>query len=220
MISEPDFKLAVLFVDDENTFADAMRFAIDREPDMECIGTAHSAAEAVAAIDRHRPDHCLLNLDIHADDGFGILRAIKERTPKLPVTVLTSCTDAAAVLMAEAAGANHLVPDRSSMSDVLDAVRSPSNGHMTVPGSMLVDLMGHRSQPERRHGLDGLTARELDVLEGMAAGDPPKVIARAMGISIHTVRGHVKNIYWKLDAHNQLEAVAIARRRGLLARAG
>jgi DNA-binding NarL/FixJ family response regulator len=208
--------ISVLFVDDENTFADAMRFAIDREPMLRCVGTAHDVAEAVAIIERDEPDCCLLNLDLRSTPGIEALDAIRRAAPRMPITVLTSRTEVEVLRAAEAAGADHLVPSVCSMNDVLKAIRSPSTGSMTLPGMILFDVMWRHDHPVRFSGADGLTARELDVLREMAAGDPPKTIATAMGISIHTVRGHVKNIYWKLDAHSQLEAVAIARRRGLL----
>ena len=62
----------------------------------------------------------------------------------------------------------------------------------------------------------GLTAREHEVLELMAAGLDPRAIARRLGISVHTCRGHVKALLGKLGAHSQLEAVAVARQRGLV----
>ena len=61
-----------------------------------------------------------------------------------------------------------------------------------------------------------LTARERQVLELLAGGNDLKAISRTLGISLHTTRGHVKNLLSKLDAHSQLEAVVTATRRGYL----
>lgn len=206
---------SVLIVDDNNTFAEAMRFAIDRDPALQCIGIAHDAPGAVDAVHRDRPDNALVNLDVPGADGLEMTRVLRRASASIALTVLTSRTDPETVLGVEQAGANHFIPKQSSMSDVLDALRSAHHGRMTMPGTMMIDLLRQRA-PEHRHATDGLTARELDVLRGMAGGEPPKTIARSLGISVHTVRGHVKNIYWKLDAHSQLEAVAIARRQGLV----
>ena len=206
---------SVLIVDDNNTFAEAMRFAIDRDPGLHCVGIAHDSVGAVDAVHRDRPHNALVNLDVPGADGLEITRSLRQASASIALTVLTSRADPETVLGVERAGANHFIPKQSSMADVLDALRSAHNGRMTMPGTMMIDLLRPRA-PEHRHGTDGLTARELDVLRGMAGGEPPKTIARALGISVHTVRGHVKNIYWKLDAHSQLEAVAIARRQGLV----
>lgn len=206
---------SVLIIDDNKTFADAVRIAIDADPELCCIGIASSATEAGEAVRRMDPDHCLVNLDLPDDEGIEATRAVRRLAPGMAVTVLTGRTDAEVVRRAGEAGASHLVPKQSSISDVLDALRSSHNGRMLLLGSTVVDLLSRRDQ-SGGGAVDCLTAREYEVLQGMAEGAPPKVIAASMGISVHTVRGHVKNIYWKLDAHSQLEAVAIARRRGLL----
>lgn len=211
----PPSTTSVLVVDDNNTFADAMRFAIERHPDLCCVGIAHDASSAHDCIRRDAPDHALINLDLTSADGLETTRMLRQAAPDMGVTVLTSRTDPETMQAAELAGASHFIPKQSSMADVLDALRSPHGGRMMLPGAMVIDMMRRFDQQPVRDA-DGLTARELDVLRGMAEGLPPKTIAQGMGISVHTVRGHVKNIYWKLDAHSQLEAVAIARRRGLV----
>jgi DNA-binding CsgD family transcriptional regulator len=64
----------------------------------------------------------------------------------------------------------------------------------------------------------GLTRRELEVLRLLADGHTPKTVARILDISVHTTRGHIKNVLWKLGEHSQLGAVAAATRLGLLER--
>lgn len=206
---------AVLIVDEMNTFADAMRLAIDRHPDLCCVGIADDVADAVGRVRHDPPDQCLVNLDMSGVNGLELTRSLRDAAPEMALTVLTSRTDPETMQLAERAGASHFLPKQSSMSDVMDALRSPRRGRMVLPGATVIDMM-RRLDPQPPHEAFGLTVRELDVLRGMAAGEPPKTIALGMGISVHTVRGHVKNIYWKLDAHSQLEAVAIARRRGLV----
>ena len=71
---------------------------------------------------------------------------------------------------------------------------------------------------ERRqaHNAAGLTKREADVLRTLASGAQDKQIAAALGLSVRTVKFHVRNIYAKLDVHNRTEAVRLAHDRGLL----
>ncbi|MDQ1287312.1 MAG: hypothetical protein QG622_877 [Actinomycetota bacterium] len=69
---------------------------------------------------------------------------------------------------------------------------------------------------EQARGMAGITAREGDVLDGLAAGGDVPTIARSLGISVHSVRGHVKSITAKLGVHSQLQAVIIAARRGMV----
>lgn len=210
----------VLIVDDNQTFADALQMAIDNDPGLQCVGIAHDADEAVEMLRHLRPERCLVNLDLPGGEGLTAVARLRQLSPSLALTVLTGRVDAEVVRAADQVGASQLVPKQSSIIDVLAALRAEHPGRMAMTGTVIIDLLGRQAERIHGSGLDGLTARELDVLRGMAEGTPPKVIASRMGISVHTVRGHVKNIYWKLDAHNQLEAVAIGRRRGLLSNVG
>lgn len=209
---------SVLIIDENNTFADAMRFAIDRDPGLRCVSIVPSLSEALDAISREPADHALVDVDAAGSDGMETARELRRAVPGIRMTVLSARTDPEVVAAADEAGVNHFIPKQSSMGDVLEALRSPHTGPMTLPGTVVVDLLRQRARTVEGSSPDRLTARELDILRGMAAGEPPKRIAAHMGVSVHTVRGHVKSIYWKLDAHNQLEAVAIARRRGLVER--
>jgi DNA-binding CsgD family transcriptional regulator len=62
----------------------------------------------------------------------------------------------------------------------------------------------------------GLTPREVDVLAALGDGHDPQTIARLLGMSVHTARGHLKSLMFKLGAHSQVELLVLALRRGLL----
>jgi DNA-binding NarL/FixJ family response regulator len=90
---------------------------------------------------------------------------------------------------------------------------------MTVEGSVLSAVLGRVQATDRASATPlaaELTDREREVLRGLSQGLDPQTIARRLGISVHTCRGHVKSILAKLEAHSQLEAVVKAIRRGLL----
>lgn len=210
---------SVLIVDDKQTFADALQIAIDADPGLECVGIAHSPDEAVQVVLREHPQRCLVDLDLPDGAGLATVAMVRQASATIALTVLTGHMSPEVVRAADQAGASQLVPKQSSIRDVLAALRAGHNGGMAVSGTVVVDLLGRQADRVQATAVDGLTCRELEVLRSMSDGTPPKVIAARMGLSVHTVRGHVKNIYWKLDAHNQLEAVAIARRRGLITNA-
>jgi DNA-binding CsgD family transcriptional regulator len=88
---------------------------------------------------------------------------------------------------------------------------------MTVSSHLLTGLLRSTSNPAVAGGAgSGLTPREHEVLRLMGAGLDTRTVARRLGISVHTCRGHTKSVLAKLDAHSQLEAVVVATRRGLL----
>lgn len=201
---------SVLLVDDNRMFADALRLAIDDDPDLRCAGIVPTSTDAVEVGLRSAPDCCVVDLDGSRErDGLEVTRHVRRDAPEVVVAVLSSRTDPDVVSSAEEAGAVHLVPTDLPVSQVLDALRVLADGGRTARDRWSAP----RTEHLRRHPL---TVRELEILQEMAEGAAPKELAAAMGISIHTVRGHVKNAYGKLGAHSQLEAVAIARRRQLL----
>jgi DNA-binding NarL/FixJ family response regulator len=157
-----------------------------------------------------------MDLELPDVDGIEATMLLRARHPETRVVVLTASTDPALVGRAAAAGASGFLTKNGALGDVLHAVHTAHGGGMTVSSQLLTGLLKSTSaQPAAATG--GLTARELEVLQLMGAGLDARAIARQLGISVHTCRGHVKRVLAKLDAHSQLEAVAVATRRGLLA---
>lgn len=211
--------LSVLIVHAERLFAEALQLAIDAEPDLRCVALARPGHDAVAAGRDVMPDRCLLDLQVPGTVELETCRQLCDDRPGIAVTVLADAMDLDLLRRSQDAGATHVLSKRASVGDVLDAVRADGPHALTVDDHVVIDLARRRESAAARPGTT-LTNREVEVLRDMANGAAPKVIAARLGVSVHTVRGHVKSIYWKLDAHNQLEAVAIARQRGLVAVTG
>ena len=113
------------------------------------------------------------------------------------------------------AGVCALLPKVGSLPNVLHALRTARRGSFVVDQSLLQTLItrGTEDDPARH---TPLSDRETEVLALMAEGVDARRAAQRLDISIHTFRGHVRHVLSKLDAHSQLEAVAIAKREGLL----
>ena len=113
------------------------------------------------------------------------------------------------------AGVCALLPKVGSLPNVLHALRTARRGSFVVDQSLLQTLItrGADDVPARH---SPLSDRETEVLALMAEGVDARRAAQRLDISIHTFRGHVRHVLSKLDAHSQLEAVAIAKREGLL----
>jgi two-component system nitrate/nitrite response regulator NarL len=112
------------------------------------------------------------------------------------------------------AGASSLMPKDGSLPDLLDAIKRTGPGGLLVHPTLLNTI---KESAADGSGTDTpLSPREQDVLAMLALGLRTGAIADHLGITKHTCRGYVKSLLWKLDAHSQLEAVAIARRQGLI----
>lgn len=181
---------------------------------LEIVGVVGRVADAVQTAVNRRPDVVLMDYELPDGDGVSATRAIKAALPDTKVVLLTSNADEDVLVAALEAGASGYVTKHKPAAEVTAAVRAVANGEMLVSSDMLARLLPrmNRAAPARYD----LTARELEVLELLAAGTPNIELAQRMGISRNTVRNHVQNLLTKLGVHSRLEAVALANREGLL----
>lgn len=203
----------MLVVDDHRTFAELLAFALAGQADLECIGTADSVEKGVALAIRLQPDIVVMDVRVGEGDGIEATAEITARLPETRVVVLTAHTTQSLLARAAAAGAACLLPKDGSLDEVLTALRSARRDAFAVHPTLLKMLIVTR---EDDHTLPGLTAREREVLQMLGDGVDVTGISRTLGISVNTCRGYVRSIFVKLDAHSQIEAVAIARRLGLV----
>jgi DNA-binding NarL/FixJ family response regulator len=203
----------VLVVDDHRTFGDLIEIALASEDDLDCVGTATTVSRAQAMVAALRPD--VVVMDVHLGDGDGIAATeeLMSSFPALRVVILTAFVDASLMRRAATAGACALLPKDGSLADLLGAVRGASRGQFLVHPRLIAEV-GRASLTAQRQ--PELTPRELQVLQMLGAGAGAHVIARELGISVATCRGHVKNVLVKLGAHSQLEAVVIAMRHQMI----
>jgi DNA-binding NarL/FixJ family response regulator len=176
------------------------------------------ARDALARLQEIAPDVVVVDLGLPDLDGVDLIRMIRERHPSLPIIVLTVATSEARILAALRAGAaGYLFKEdagRRLATAILDAFDGGSPMSPAVAQLVLAQIRTpHAPQPEQG---EGLTARERDVIGGIARGLTYEEVATTLGVSINTVRSHIRVIYDKLDASTKTEAVLAALRRGLL----
>lgn len=211
----------VLVVDDHSAVAEAVAMAIDTQPDLECVGTAGTLSAARRLAAERSPDVILIDVELPDGDGIEAVPELRRENPRARVLVLTGHTAVGVLARAASAGVCGFLPKESGIQEVLKAVRVARDGGMIVNNATLSSVLnriGSTAEPPAAPVSAGdlFTPRELDVLRGLASGRDPQSIARGLGMSVNTCRGHVKSILSKLGAHSQLEAVVIALRRGLL----
>jgi DNA-binding NarL/FixJ family response regulator len=210
-----DEVITVLVVDGHQTFAELLGVALRGQPDLRYVGHARNGEQALRLCAELRPDVILLDPELPDADGIAIAEMLRHRQPETRVVILTASNEATLVGRATAAGAAGFLSKNGALGDVLHAVHTAHGGGMTVSTDILARLLRSTSPVVGPRG-GGLTAREHEVLELMGSGLDPRAIARRLGISVHTCRGYVKAVLAKLDVHSQLEAVAVATRRGLI----
>lgn len=176
-----------------------------------------TAAQALQHTDETAFDVALVDLGLPDLDGVQLITLLREKCPETPLIVLTVASSETRILAALRAGATGylLKEDLGSrlVPGVLDALVGGAPLSPAAAKIVLGQLRGATS-PEP-HG-PGLTAREREVIEGIARGLTYDDVAVALGISTNTVRTHIRSSYEKLGVATKAEAVALAMRRGLL----
>jgi DNA-binding NarL/FixJ family response regulator len=214
-----DARSGVLVIDDHEVFAEALAMAIDAQPDLSCAGVATTAEEALALADQKRPATAVVDLALAGGDGISLTRGLLRSHPDLRVMILTGRAPSAALVKESLeAGASAFLPKVVSLGAVVATIGRLSDECFTLDHETVRSLCNPERDRQRtaetRPG--ALTRRERDILELLVAGVDPQTAASRLGITVNTARGYVKNLYSKLGVHNQLELLAVARRRGLL----
>ncbi|MGZ7087090.1 MAG: LuxR C-terminal-related transcriptional regulator, partial [Ilumatobacteraceae bacterium] len=182
------------------------------------VGTAPTLHEGVAFVAKLRPAVVVLDYNLpdgEAPDGIPAIRAACEGTA---ILVLSAVSDYHTVVRTLEAGADGYLLKDQTMDELVDAVRSVSNGGRPLAPrlvSALVSRLARTTTPAQQ-----LSRREIQVLGLLAQGLSTSELATRLELSINTVRNHVQKAIRRLGAHSKLEAVAIAQREGIIGTAG
>jgi DNA-binding NarL/FixJ family response regulator len=202
--------IRILIVDDHPVVCSGLTSMLSAQPGIEVVGSAASGEEALAIVQRVRPDLMLLDLRMPGMDGIGVLNALKKIEHPPRVVVLTSFEKDEDIYRAIRAGAHGYLLKDTSESEMITAISVVNSGKRYIPRHIAARLADRLMRSD-------LTARELQILELLALGSTNKQIAGALDISDNTVRHHVNNIMEKLQVSDRTEAVATALRSGVLA---
>lgn len=207
---------SVILTDDHPVVRAGLRALLDASG-IDVLDEAGSGEEALRVLDRLaeqgvRPDVVLMDLQMGPGlDGVAATRAIRARDDAPRVLILTTYdTDADIVRGVEAGASSYLLKD-APPADLVEAVHRASRGETVLAPAVAARLVNRLSSPAPT-----LTARELDVLDAVAGGATNKEIAKHLFVSEATVKTHLVHINEKLGATSRTEAVALARRAGLL----
>jgi DNA-binding NarL/FixJ family response regulator len=201
--------IRILTVDDHALLREGIAALVNAEPDMKLVDEASNGREAVEKYRLHRPDVTLMDLQMPGLNGVEAISQIQSEFPGARIIVLTTYTGDVQVLRALRAGARGYILKGHVHRELLDTIRAVHIGQKRIPPEIAEDLAQHAADDE-------LTAREIDVLRLIAAGNANKQIADQLSIGEATVKSHVTNILSKLGANDRSHAVTIALKRGII----
>ena len=205
--------LRVVLVDDHEVVRTGLRSLIDADPDLEVVGEAGTADEAVRRVGYDSPD--VVVLDVRLPDGSGIeaCREIRSRFPDVKVLMLTSFADEEALMGAILAGASGYVLKRIKGQDLVADIKRVGAGESLLDPEMTDRLFERlRSGPREDPLLATLTNQERVIVGHIAEGMTNKEIAESMFLAEKTVKNYVSNLLTKMGMSRRSEAAAYVAR--------
>ncbi len=205
-------QIQILIVDDHPVVREGLAGMLTGQADMAVAGMATDGAEAVALDARLSPDVVLMDLRMPGLDGVGAIQAIKEQRPSANILVLTTYDSDADIVRAVEAGATGYLLKDTPREELFRAVRAASRGESVLAPAVAARLMTRMRAPAE----ENLSAREIEVLQLVAAGNNNQQIGKALHVSTATIKTHLIHIFEKLGVGDRTSAVRVALERGII----
>lgn len=215
-------KIRLVLADDHALVRDGTRQLLERQPDLEVVGQAADGEEAIRLARELRPDLVVMDVRMPRLSGVEATRRIKAECPEVGVLVLTAHEDDEYVFALLQAGANGYLLKTAETEELVRAIRATHAGQSALDPSVAKKVVAQfasgKSLPdvlaEVSAEFEGLTERELEVLQLVASGKTNKEIGQVLYISDRTVQAHLSNIFSKLGVVSRTEAAMYAVRKG------
>jgi DNA-binding NarL/FixJ family response regulator len=199
----------VFLLDDHEVVRRGVAVLLSSESDIEIVGEAGTAEQALARIPAARPDVAVLDVRLPDGDGVSVCREIRSRMPEVACLMLTSFSDEEALFDAVMAGAAGYVLKQIHGSDLVSAVRTVASGQSLLdPRSTAQMLQRLRERQTRKDPLAALSAQERQILELIGEGLTNRQIGERLFLAEKTVKNYVSNLFAKLDMRRRTQAAA------------
>ncbi len=191
-------KMRILVADDHTTVLAGLASIIGMQPDMLVVAEAANGRQAVDLWRKHRPDVTLLDLRMPMLDGVGVIDEIRKEDTSARIIILTTYDTDNEIYRAIKAGAKGYLLKDARREELLDCIRKVNRGDTSIPQALVEKLAAGMSS------------------ETLTGGKSNKEIGANLFISETTVKGHLRNIFTKLNVLSRTEAITVASRRGLV----
>jgi DNA-binding NarL/FixJ family response regulator len=219
MTEEPAFSeetpIRVFLLDDHEVVRRGLTDLLEAEPDIEVVGEAATAEQALARGPALRPHVAVLDVRLPDGNGIAVCRELRTRMPRLACLMLTSFDDEDALLDAIMAGAAGYVLKQVRGTDLVSAIRTVAGGQSMLDPATTARLMHSLRGPEAAghqedDRLAGLSQREREVLDLVGEGLTNAQIGKRLYLSEKTVKNHISRLLSKLGVERRVQAAVIA----------
>ena len=208
--------IRVLVVDDHAVVRSGLKLLLAAEVDLEVVGEAGTAREAVFEVRAQRPDVVLLDVVMPGESGIEAVPKLLHESPETKVLVLSMQDDPNYVREAFSAGASGYVLKEAADAEVVDAIRQVAGGGRYVHPVLGARMVAADAEAKAAAAADPLSDREREVLKLLALGHTNQEIAKLLFISVRTAETHRAHIMRKLGLETRAALVRYAIEHGLL----
>ncbi len=203
--------IRVFLLDDHEVVRRGLRELLETEGDLEVVGEAGTAEEALTRIPPTRPDVAVLDVRLPDGNGVEVCREIRSSHPEIQCLMLTSFADDEALFQAIMAGAAGYVLKQIKGTDLVDAVRRVAQGQSLLDPAVTTRVLERlRTPPETDERLARLTEQERKILDLIAEGLTNRQIAERVHLAEKTVKNYVSNLLTKLGMERRTQAAVYA----------
>ena len=205
--------IKVFLLDDHEVVRRGIRELLEAEDDLEVVGEAGTAAEALDRIASSRPDVAVLDVRVPDGSGVEVCRDVRSSHPEIQCLMFTSFSDDEALFEAIMAGAAGYVLKQIRGNELVRAIRQVANGSSLLDPAVTRRVLERLRNPEPEdERLARLTEQERRILDLIAQGYTNRQIANEIFLAEKTVKNYVSNLLAKLGMERRTEAAAFAAR--------
>ena len=201
--------IRILIIDDHTVVRQGLAALLNLSDDIQVVAQAADGIEAIRKFEENQPDITLVDLRLPGMTGVDIIERIRSKSPHARFIVLTTYAGDEDIYRALKAGARAYLLKGMSREDLVATIHAVHAGKSYIP-PVIAEKLAERMQTE------GLTPRELDVLEHIVSGRSNKEIAAALDVSEATVKTHVNSLLGKMGVTDRTQAATAAIRRGFV----
>jgi DNA-binding NarL/FixJ family response regulator len=210
--------IRVFLLDDHEIVRRGVHDLLESEEDIDVVGEASNAADAMAIVERSRPDVAILDVRLPDGDGIEVCREIRAVMPSAACLMLTSFPDDEALLAAIMAGAAGYVLKQIRGSDLVGSVRRVARGESLLDPTLVARVRARLGRDEEEDRLGRLSPQDRRILDLIAEGKTNREIASTLFLAEKTVKNYVSNLLVKLGMKRRTEAAVFAVRASTHAR--
>ncbi len=213
-------KISVMIIDDHQLMIDGIRSLLQDESEIEFVAGAQNLGEAIQVIKKTNVNVALVDISMPEISGVDVTRKIKETDQNVNIIALTMHEDVQMITLMIEAGASGYIFKRTSMNEVIEAIRTVANGEKYLSKSVQAILMDsiklRNEKPDKSVPTAKLTVRELEILNLLAQELNNDQIARKLFISERTVETHRRNIFTKTQTKSVVGLIKYAIKNRLI----